>query len=101
MPAKIALAKAISESREFRDTKGQHDSYFSIINELSDLNADDFDMALLGFDADELETLLGIHANSETSEDPPPSSSSEIDVDGFSMGAKCPRCQFEFNPDKA
>ena len=72
-----------------------------LANELSDLHADDFDMALLGFDAKELETLLGIQAGSETSADPPASSSSEVDVDGFSMGAKCPRCQFEFNPDKA
>ena len=72
-----------------------------LANELSDLHADDFDMALLGFDAKELETLLGIQADSETSADPPESSSSEVDVDGFSMGAKCPRCSFEFNPDKA
>ena len=31
-----------------------------LANELSDLHADEFDMALLGFDADELETLLGM-----------------------------------------
>ena len=31
-----------------------------LANELSDLHADDFDMALLGFDADELSTLLGM-----------------------------------------
>jgi len=31
-----------------------------LANELSDLHADDFDMALLGFDADELSTLLGL-----------------------------------------
>ena len=72
-----------------------------LANELSDLHADEFDMALLGFDAKELETLLGIQAGSDTSSDPPESSSSEVDVDGFSMGAKCPRCSFEFNPDKA
>lgn len=72
-----------------------------LANELSDLHADDFDMALLGFDAKELETLLGIQAGSVASSDPPESSSSEVDVDGFSMGAKCPRCSFEFNPDKA
>jgi len=72
-----------------------------LANELSDLHADDFDMALLGFDAKELETLLGFEAGSVASSDPPESSSSEVDVDGFSMGAKCPRCSFEFNPDKA
>jgi ParB-like chromosome segregation protein Spo0J len=31
-----------------------------LANELSDLHADEFDMALLGFDADELSTLLGL-----------------------------------------
>jgi ParB-like chromosome segregation protein Spo0J len=31
-----------------------------LANELSDLHADEFDMALLGFDADELSTLLGM-----------------------------------------
>ena len=72
-----------------------------LANELSDLHADEFDMALLGFDAKELETLLGFEAGSVASSDPPESSSSEVDVDGFSMGAKCPRCSFEFNPDKA
>ena len=71
-----------------------------LANELSDLHADDFDMALLGFDSKELETLLGFQTDSVTSSDPPESSSSEVDVDGFSMGAKCPRCSFEFNPDK-
>jgi ParB-like chromosome segregation protein Spo0J len=33
-----------------------------LANELSDLHADDFDMALLGFDPTELETLLGFQA---------------------------------------
>jgi ParB-like chromosome segregation protein Spo0J len=33
-----------------------------LANELSDLHADDFDMALLGFDAEELEALLGFEA---------------------------------------
>ena len=72
-----------------------------LANELSDLHADDFDMGLMGFDPSELETLLGFEAGGQTSQDPPASSSSEVDVDGFSMGAKCPRCSFEFNPDKA
>jgi ParB-like chromosome segregation protein Spo0J len=31
-----------------------------LANELSDLNADEFDLAVLGFDADELSTLLGL-----------------------------------------
>jgi len=39
-----------------------------LANELSDLHADDFDMAMLGFDAGELEKLLGF----ETGEPPEP-----------------------------
>ena len=39
-----------------------------LANELSDLHADDFDMALLGFDADELGRLLAFEAD----EVPPP-----------------------------
>ena len=70
-----------------------------LANELSDLHADEFDMALLGFDADELAKLLAFEEKPD--EEPPESSASEVDVDGFSMGAKCPRCSFEFNPDKA
>jgi ParB-like chromosome segregation protein Spo0J len=39
-----------------------------LANELSDLHADDFDMALLGFDADELSTLLGMVEEPELKE---------------------------------
>jgi ParB-like chromosome segregation protein Spo0J len=70
-----------------------------LANELSDLHADDFDMALLGFDAEELATLLEFE-NKQT-EEAPESSASEVDVDGFVMECICPRCQFEFNPAKA
>ena len=45
-----------------------------LANELSDLHADDFDMALLGFDADELATLLEL----ESSE--PESTSEGLDI---------------------
>ena len=41
-----------------------------LANELSDLHADEFDMALLGFDADELETLLGFEAGDKGTNDP-------------------------------
>ena len=37
-----------------------------LANELSDLHADDFDMALLGFDADELTELLGFELDGDT-----------------------------------
>ena len=70
-----------------------------LANELSDLNADEFDMALLGFDADELAKLLEFEDKQD--DEPPESSSSEVDTDSFEMQCKCPRCQFEFDPPKA
>lgn len=70
-----------------------------LANELSDLHADEFDMALLGFDADELAKLLEFESKED--EEPPESSSSEVDTDSFEMQCKCPRCQFEFDPPKA
>ena len=39
-----------------------------LANELSDLHADDFDMALLGFDADELTELMGFELEPESAE---------------------------------
>jgi ParB-like chromosome segregation protein Spo0J len=70
-----------------------------LANELSDLHADEFDMAVLGFDADELAKLLEMEDNTQDEE--PDSSSKEIDPDDFEMQCKCPRCQFEFDPQKA
>lgn len=63
--------------------------------ELEELHADDVDLGLLGFEAGELEKLLNLMP---TDEAPPDSSAKEINPDEFSMQAKCPRCQFEFNP---
>jgi ParB-like chromosome segregation protein Spo0J len=61
-----------------------------LANELSDLHADEFDLAVLGFDAGELEKLLGF-------ENKPDSSTEEINPDEFQLGCKCPKCGFEFN----
>ena len=63
--------------------------------ELEELHADDVDLGLLGFEAGELEKLLNLMP---TDESPPDSSAKEINPDEFSMQAKCPRCQFEFDP---
>jgi ParB-like chromosome segregation protein Spo0J len=72
-----------------------------LANELSDLHADEFDMSLLGFDADELTALMEFENTNSENEEPPESSSSEVDTDSFEMQCKCPRCQFEFDPPKA
>jgi hypothetical protein len=69
-----------------------------LANELQDLHADDIDLGLTGFDADELSRMLGF----ETGEvEPPESSTEEVNTDSFEMQCKCPRCQFEFDPPKA
>ena len=60
--------------------------------ELADLNAADFDMALLGFSADELTTAMGL--DSLPPEEAPESSSKEIDPDDYKMGCMCPKCGF-------
>lgn len=63
--------------------------------ELHELNAADFDMALLGFDAGELSAAMGLDSLPDQSE--PESSSKEIDPDDYKMGCMCPRCGFEFD----
>ncbi len=63
--------------------------------ELGELNAADFDMALLGFDAGELSAAMGLDSLPDQSE--PESSSKEIDPDDYKMGCMCPKCGFEFD----
>ena len=63
--------------------------------ELGELHAADFDMALLGFDAGELSSAMGLDSLPDQSE--PESSSKEIDPDDYKMGCMCPKCGFEFD----
>lgn len=60
--------------------------------ELSDLHADEFDMALLGFDSDELSTLMGFVPDFQPG--------SEDDQGRLDEKAKitCPECKHEFTP---
>ena len=67
-----------------------------LANELSDLHADDVNLGLLGFDADELGKLMAFESGEI--EQSPESSAKEVNPDEFSMQCKCPRCQFEFDP---
>ena len=64
--------------------------------ELADLRELDFDLGLIGFDADEIERVL----NPPEPDANPESSSQEIDVDAMEMGCACPKCGFEFDPKK-
>ena len=61
--------------------------------ELSDLHEQEFDMGLIGFDAEELSRLLGF----DDAENYQESSAKEIDPDEYKMGCTCPRCGFEFD----
>ena len=63
--------------------------------ELSDLREVDFDLGLIGFDAEGIETMLN---PPEPEDDYPESSAQEVDVDGMEMECKCPKCGFEFDP---
>ena len=63
--------------------------------ELHELNAADFDMALIGFDAGELSSAMNLDSLIE--QDAPESSSKEIDPDDYKMGCMRPKCGFEFD----
>jgi ParB-like chromosome segregation protein Spo0J len=63
--------------------------------ELGDLRELDFDLNLIGLDNDKIESIL--NPPEPMNEAPPESSAEEINVDGFSMDHKCPRCGFEFD----
>ena len=61
--------------------------------ELGELNSDEFNMDLLGFDAASLSLAMGFEDQMEA----PESSSKEIATDDYEMGCKCPKCGFEFD----
>lgn len=67
-----------------------------LANELSDLHADEFDLGLLGFDAEELSKLLRFEGGTGT--EVPDGKTEEINPDEFSLECTCPKCGFEFNP---
>lgn len=61
--------------------------------ELGELQEADFDLSLIGFDADELSLIMQFESRCEAQE----SSTKEIDPDGYKMDHTCPRCGFEFD----
>jgi ParB-like chromosome segregation protein Spo0J len=63
-----------------------------LANELSDLHADEFDMALLGFDAAELDRLMDIVPDFE-----PGTEDDQAKLDEKKK-VTCPECQHEFTP---
>jgi hypothetical protein len=58
----------------------------------------DFDLGLLGFDTSEIDQMLaGLPPVTEAA----PSKTQEIDTDSYQLAHRCPRCQFEFDDEKA
>ena len=63
-----------------------------LANELSDLHADDVDLGLLGFDADELGKLMGVSPDFE------PGTEDEQGRLDEKAKTTCPNCKHEFTP---
>lgn len=66
--------------------------------EVMELQAEDFDVSLLGFDGVAIENLLGGRDEQLNDSKAPESSTKEVDVDGMQMQCACPKCGFEFDP---
>lgn len=64
--------------------------------EMAALHDDDFDLKITGFDPGEIANLFGIDLDPNA--EPGDSKTQEIDTDEFQMQARCPRCNFEFDP---
>ena len=64
--------------------------------ELTELNEEKYDLGLLGFSAEDLQTFWN-----EDESMVPISSAKEIDTDEYKMECVCPKCGFEFNDKKA
>jgi hypothetical protein len=63
--------------------------------ELEGLAAEGIELGDVGFDLDALSNLGALLPGQE--QEPTKGSTQEIDVEGFEMEHKCPRCGFEFN----
>lgn len=89
-------AFAIADNRQ---AKNAHDDGALIAGILADLDAQGMDFEGMGFHDAEIEALMRQVGAVEVDpdEEPPESSSQEIDVDEFDMEHQCPRCGFEFN----
>ena len=61
--------------------------------ELVDLHVAEFDMGLIGFDANELSLAMVL----DDEQGAPASSTKEIDPGDYQMGVTCPKCGFEFD----
>jgi ParB-like chromosome segregation protein Spo0J len=89
-----ATAYAIADNRTAELAEWDDEA---LAQTLAALQIEDDELLLAsGFIEQELNALTERYAKSEVT---PESSAKEIDVDSFSMQCKCPRCNFEFDPN--
>jgi ParB-like chromosome segregation protein Spo0J len=69
----------------------------TLAEELEALDAGGLDLSYLGFNDDELESLLGEMAGEEMVEQENEGNTEEIDVEEYEFEHTCPKCGFEFN----
>ncbi len=90
-----ATAFAIADNRTAELATWDDDA---LAQQLAALQIEDEELALAtGYDEKEIAAL----ALDNVEQEAPASSAEEIDVDGFDLQCKCPRCGFEFDPPKA
>lgn len=70
--------------------------YDKLAHELDELHEEGFNLSVIGFTREELNDLIG---TPNTALDKS-GKTQEIDVDGFKMKHKCPKCKFEFDDKK-
>lgn len=88
-----ATAFAIADNRTAELAEWDEDA---LAQQLAALQIEDEALALAtGFNDTDLRALTEVYGKAEQELE---SSAKEIDVDGFSMQCKCPRCGFEFDP---
>lgn len=88
-----ATAYAIADNRTAELAEWDEDA---LAQTLAALQIEDEDLAIAsGFLEQELRALTDRYAGTESA---PESSAKEIDVDGFQLECRCPKCGFEFDP---
>jgi ParB-like chromosome segregation protein Spo0J len=98
----VGLSEAQKRAYVIADNKlalnaGWDDALLAL--EMRDLQGMDFDLGLLGFDTSEIDQLIA--GLDKTPAAAPESSAREVNTDDYQMAHRCPRCQFEFDDEKA
>jgi hypothetical protein len=70
-----------------------------LANELQDLHADEIDLGLTGFDADELSKLLGLGESGLDQQAESPADFKEVD-ETINTDHECPKCGYRWSGGK-